>query len=377
MQAVPGMLFDSSVRKEVARSFAGTLVVILTIVLTMMLIRTLGLAAVGSVGPQDVILVLGYTALAQLPLMLALSLFIAIIATLTRMYRDSEMIIWLASGVSLLRLVPVLARLAWPAVVAVAVLALLVWPWANRQGTELRGRYEKRSDLSRVAPGQFQTSADGQRVFFIDKDSQAGVVGRNVFVLAQRDGRESITTARAGRIEPDASGARALVLESGSRTDIDPAQAQKSLAQFDTYRITLDERDLGALNEVPPKARSTLELWRDPTARNQGELAWRVGVVMLSMNLVILGVGLAAGNPRRRGSWSLLLALLAFVVYFNLLNLSQAWVNAGRLGLGGALAGIHGAVALGGLALLWWRDRGGAVLGPRLGRSARAKPAAV
>ena len=46
------MLFDSTVRKELARSFGATLVVILTIVLTMMLIRTLGLAANGAVAPQ-------------------------------------------------------------------------------------------------------------------------------------------------------------------------------------------------------------------------------------------------------------------------------------------------------------------------------------
>ena len=39
------MLFDSSLRKELARSFGATLVVLLTIVMTMMLIRTLGQAA--------------------------------------------------------------------------------------------------------------------------------------------------------------------------------------------------------------------------------------------------------------------------------------------------------------------------------------------
>ncbi len=103
------MLFDSTLRRDLARSFGATLVVILTIVLTMMLIRTLGQAAVGRVAPQDVVLLLGYTALGHLPTMLALSLFIAVVATLGRMYRDSEMAIWFASGVGLSRFVrPVL-----------------------------------------------------------------------------------------------------------------------------------------------------------------------------------------------------------------------------------------------------------------------------
>jgi lipopolysaccharide export system permease protein len=67
------MLFDSTLRRDLARSFGATLVVILTIVLTMMLIRTLGQAAGGRVAPQDVVLLLGFIALGQLPTMLALS----------------------------------------------------------------------------------------------------------------------------------------------------------------------------------------------------------------------------------------------------------------------------------------------------------------
>src|ERR1700712_3524647 len=38
----PTMLFDSTLRRDLARTFGATLVVIITIVLTMMLIRTLG-----------------------------------------------------------------------------------------------------------------------------------------------------------------------------------------------------------------------------------------------------------------------------------------------------------------------------------------------
>ena len=55
------MLFDSSIRKELARSFGATLVVLVTVVMTMMLIRTLGQASRGNVSPSDVMLVMGFT----------------------------------------------------------------------------------------------------------------------------------------------------------------------------------------------------------------------------------------------------------------------------------------------------------------------------
>jgi lipopolysaccharide export system permease protein len=137
------MIFDSSIRKELARSFGATLVVLVTIVMTIMLIRTLGQAARGSLNPADILLVMGYTVLGHLPTILTLSLFIAIVATLSRMYRDSEMAIWFASGRGLAGFVRPLLRFAWPVLVVIAVLALLVWPWANQQTQELRDRYEK------------------------------------------------------------------------------------------------------------------------------------------------------------------------------------------------------------------------------------------
>ena len=72
------MLFHSSLRKELSRSFGATLVVLVTIVMTMMLIRTLGLASKGSVNPSEVFLVMAYTVLGYMPTILSLSLFVAI-----------------------------------------------------------------------------------------------------------------------------------------------------------------------------------------------------------------------------------------------------------------------------------------------------------
>ena len=48
------MLFHSSIRKELARSFGATLIVLVTIVMTMMLIRTLGQASNGTVNPAEI-----------------------------------------------------------------------------------------------------------------------------------------------------------------------------------------------------------------------------------------------------------------------------------------------------------------------------------
>ena len=351
------MLFDSTLRRDLARSFGATLVVVLTIVLTITLIRTLGFAAGGKVSPQDVVLLLGFTALGYLPTILSLSLFIAAVATLTRMYRDSEMTIWFVSGAGLSRFVRPVLRMSWPVLLVILLLALWVWPWVNQRGVELKDRYERRSDLSRVAAGQFQSSADGRRVFFIERDTGDERIGRNVFVLTQQGDTEAVTTARAGRIEFDGED-RFILLERGQRNEENLETGERTLARFESYRALVGEKLPNAIANLPPTARSTLELLRAPTRAFQGELAWRIGLVLGAANLLLLAIGLAATNPRRASSWNLLLALLAFVVYFNLINLSQAWIAASKAGMGTMLVAVHGGMFLLALALLWWRDHG-------------------
>jgi lipopolysaccharide export system permease protein len=373
------MLFDSSVRKELARTFGATLVVILTIVLTMFLIRTIGQAASGAVAPRDVVLLLGYIALGHLPTMLALSLFVAVVLSLGRMYRDSEMSIWFASGVGLARFVKPVLRTVWPVLVVVGLLLLFAWPWGNRNSLELRERYQQRSDLSRVAPGVFQTSSDGRRVFFVERDTRETgdtTVARNVFILNRLDHSESVTSARSGRLEPSA-GDHYLVLERGQRNEANLRTGEHTLSSFDSYRVLASERAVREAEARPPRATGTLDLIRNPSPRHQGELAWRLGLLLGAANLVLLGIGLAATNPRRASNWNLLFALLAFAVYYNLVNLTQAWVAGERVSLAGVLLSVHGSTFVLALALLWWRDHAAVMRRPWLRHGAGAAAAAA
>src|SRR3569832_1168625 len=153
------MLFHSSLRKELARSFGATLVVLVTFVMTMTLVRTLSLASRGSVSPEDILMVMGYTVIGYMPPLLTLSLFIAIVGTLSRMYRDSETVIWFAAGRGLSAFLGPLFRFAWPFLLVVSVLALVIWPWVIGQTQELKDGFGKRGDLERIEPGQNQKTA--------------------------------------------------------------------------------------------------------------------------------------------------------------------------------------------------------------------------
>lgn len=337
------MLFHSSLRKELSRSFGATLIVLVTVVMTMTLIRTLGLASRGSFNPSDVFLVMGYTVLAYTPTLLTLGLFIAVISTLSRMYRDSEMVIWLSSGQGLFAVVRPLLRFAWPVFAVVAGLALLILPWTNLRIEELKNQYEQRGDLERVEPGQFQESADGTRVFFIEKDVSGAQAGANVFIATTEKGKETVTSARSGRIENLPTG-RFLMLNNGQRLERTLDSPDIKISEFEQYGAQIGQDALEAMNYVPVGTRTTAELLENLTPVHWAELSWRLGLILISFNFVIIGVSVSSVNPRVGRSANLVFALFTFVFYYNLLSLGQNLIATGKINFVQLMLGLHGGI---------------------------------
>ncbi len=344
------MLFHSSIRKELARSFGATLVVLVTVVMTMTLIRLVGDASRGTFDPTDVMIIMGYTVLSDMPTILSLSLLLAVLGVLTRMFRDSEMVIWFGSGQGLTTVLNPLCRFAWPILVVIVVLAFLILPWAFGRIEDLRDKYEKRGDIARIEPGQFQESSNGERVFFVEKDAQGRQTGNNVFIATNEQGKETITSARSGKVEiigPD----KFLVLEAGQRLEKTSGKPDVSISTFDRYGARVGADDQSARSYVPSSSISTLILLQQPTARHLAELSWRLGLGLAAFNFVLIGIAAAGVNPRVGRAANLGFAFMAFVIYFNLLVLGKNWIETAQIGFVPFVLALHGGACA--LALLW------------------------
>ena len=345
------MLFHSSIRKEMARSFGATVIVLATIVMTVLLIRTLGLASRGSVDPTEVMMVLSYTVLGHAPTILTLSLFISIVGTLSRMYRDSEMVIWFSSGRGLGSFVRPLLRFVWPILLVIASLALFAWPWAHQQSQSLRDRFAQRSDLERVTPGQFQESAGGNRVFFIDKDAVSGKTAGEVFIAATEKGKQTVTSARAGKIEYVGAD-RFLFLSNGQRLEKAIDNSSLKLSEFGQYGVLIEEKARDIARAVAPKALSTRTLIAGRTPAFLGELSWRIGLALAACNFVLIGLVVSVANPRIGRNGNLIFSLFTFILYYNLVSLGSARIALGSSDFWRFLISLHGGVLIATLLLL-------------------------
>jgi lipopolysaccharide export system permease protein len=305
------------------------------------------------------------------------------------MHSDSEMVIWNASGRGLTGFISPLVGFAWPICVAIAVLALVVWPWSNEQAQNMRTKFEQRSDLDRVTPGTFQESANGSRVFFIDKQddkpadsksakgkkqnpSASGAIKvdgndklsaemeqfsnsrSNIFISTVSNGKESVTTANAGRIE-SRDGSQYLLLNSGQRAEIDSKTGQIKVSEFEEYGNLIKSAKLTPFEGGPSKAMSSYALLANRTNGNMGELAWRLGLAFAAVNFIILGAAIANGNPRAGRGASFAFALLAFMFYYNLINLSQSWIASGQFRFTALILAMHGGIFV--VSALWLAKR--------------------
>jgi lipopolysaccharide export system permease protein len=298
---------------------------------------------------------LGFAALNYLPVLLSLTLFISILLSLSRVYRDSEMAIWFSSGVPLTAWMKPVLRFAFPVVIAIAVLALLLSPWALTKRAEFQQRMDQRDDVARVTPGAFNESSRGDRVFFVesvpDADGQDRV--KNIFINSMQHGRLGVIAAAQGHTEVADNGDKFIVLTNGRRYEGMAGSAEYRVMEFDSYAMRIETLE-SAGEEKTAKSLSTWELLQAPTNLNKGELLWRIGIPISALMLALLAIPLSFVNPRAGRANNLIFALLTFMIYSNLLSVSQAWVAQGRLSFSLGIWAVH-ALMLIVLLLLFWK----------------------
>ncbi|MBI1942420.1 MAG: LPS export ABC transporter permease LptF [Betaproteobacteria bacterium] len=327
------MIFLRSLLREFANLAVAVFLSLFLIALTTRLIRLLGQAAGGKIPSDAVVAFLGFSALSVLPVLLSLTLFITILLALTRSWRDSEMLIWFNSGLSLAYWTRPALIFAAPLVFVIALLSLVISPWAAQMGEQYRSRVDARDDISRVEPGAFGESRSRERVFFVESIAGDRSTVQNVFVNSIQHRRTGVMMSERGFTEYAPNGDRFLVLGGGRRYEGTPGQADFRLMEFERYatRIQTKEGDEPAATH---KSLSTLALIANPTRVNLGELLWRVGVPLSALILALLAIPLSFVNPRAGRSVNLMFALFAYMVYSNLLSVSQARVAQGKFAFG-------------------------------------------
>jgi lipopolysaccharide export system permease protein len=335
------MIFRRALQREFAQTAAAVFVALFAILISTVLIRLLGQAAGGRVPADAVAALIGFGALAQLPTVLTLTLFIAILVSLSRSYRDSEMVVWFASGVPLTAWIAPVLMCAVPLVIVVGAGSLWLSPWSQLKSAEYRERLDSRDDTHRVAPGIFRESSGAQRVFFVEVGAGEDGRVRNVFVSEQtRSGDLVVIVSAEGYLRSDEEGRRFVVLDKGRRYDGKPGTPEYRVMEFERYEVLIEQKQ-AITQQARIRALPTEVLLAAQDKRSLGELVGRFGMPVVALLLALMAIPLSFVNPRAGRANNMLVALLVYLLYSNAISVFQSWVSQDKLGFVAGLVLPH------------------------------------
>jgi lipopolysaccharide export system permease protein len=162
--------------------------------------------------------------------------------------------------------------------------------------------------------------------------------------------------SETGTTEAAANGDEFLVLLRGRRYEGTPGKPDYKDMQFDRYGVRIESAPPVFTSDDSMKIRSTLELIALKTPRALGELVWRAGLPLSVICLALLAVPLSFVNPRAGRSANLMIALLVYFSYSNMLTLVQNYTSQGRLSFGISWWLVHVIVFVIAITMIVWRN---------------------
>ena len=332
-------------RELFVTSVAVTLVLFL-IFLSSWFVRLLGQVTSGGLRAELLIWLLSLKSVDAMVMLLPLAFYLAVLLTLGRLYKDSEMTAMLACGVSPLKVFAVVFWTGAGFSLLVAAISLYFAPAAQAQRFQIQAQLEAESGLEAVAAGQFRELAEGQVVFYAERLSDDGRTMENVFIQGRRDGvLNLVSAAEAFRVDDGNGGAQYLVLKNGYRYEGEPGDANFQVTRFVEHGVRIEE-DETVLTVDARAARPSWLLWQSPSLKDQAELQWRLSMPLTTVLLGALAVFLSRTNPRQGRYARFFVGVLAYVVYSNLLSVARAWLEKGAVPAYVGMWWLHGALAL-------------------------------
>lgn len=325
-----GAILNRYLLRESAGAWIAVTLILLTIMLSTRFARFLAMAAAGKLPKELLLQVVGLSSLQYLMVLIPVSLLLAIMLSLGRLYKDQEMTAMTACGISSAQFYRPFILLALILAGLAAALSFQAGPWAGRRADYLIQDARWLVQFNPFEPGQFREVAGGRGVFYTDKVNDTGEQLGIVFAQIRERAGTSVVTARQGRQSIGASGERALELQDGFRYIGEPGRADYDVVRFGSFTTRMQPPEFMYKSDTR-KLRSTSELVGSADPADLAELHFRLAAPISVFLLALMAVPLSHLAPRQGRYGKLVAGIVVYLIYSNLLGLGQAWIAKGMV----------------------------------------------
>ncbi|MEL7400256.1 MAG: LPS export ABC transporter permease LptF, partial [Pseudomonadota bacterium] len=286
-----------------------------------------------------------------------LALFISILLTYGRLYAESEMTVLTATGFTNQKLLGYTMIPALGLTLIVASFTLVVSPWGAQKMEELYKKQSQLTEFELLAPGRFQSTEKGSRVTYAESLSGDKSEMRRVFIA---DGDTLLVAQRGTQYVSDDTGSRFLELHNGRRYDLAAGELDIQSLDFNLYGVKIaDEPE--ERRKLRKEAVPTLDLIGSDDSKHQGQLRWRISLILMVPIVTLIAFPLSKVNPRQGKFAKLFPAIVLFMLYISLIIGLVGMIEKGKIHPDGPIWVLHLVYLAIGVGLLtvpeWLRRR--------------------
>ena len=325
------MLYQNKLKNELFFNSLSTILILSGIVVAQRGVVVFRLASKGIIPNDSILTILVFSLLKYLPILLTLTLFLTILLTLSRWFRDSEMMIWFSSGLGLTSFIRPILFFSLPIILLIGFLSLYLSPWATQKSEEYKAGLKNRDELATISPGSFKESKSKERVFYVEGFGDLGSKVKNVFVQSEQNGKLGIIVSNEGSRVSTNTDDEYIVLKKGKRYEVNHENNHFTEIKFSDYGFLVEKKLPPIIDVNQVEAMPTLLLLMKKGNREIAEFVWRVSLPISGIVLIILAIPLSFINPRSGRSVNIIIAIMIFAIYNNLMGVTQSYINLGKL----------------------------------------------
>jgi len=281
---------------------------------------------------------IGFNMLRDIPIIITLSLFLSIIISISQLYKNSEAIVMNSIGLGERDFINFIKPIVILTFIFVFWLTIFAVPWAKEQKSLAESQTVNASEFFFITEGRFESFKNGEIMFYASESSIIDVDGEQnmeeIFIYSASNGSPIIVLASEAKKYTDIQSKSVyLRLKDGVRYEGLPGNKNINIMNFDLYDFEIVsgevKKSLSNFSEIEEMTSINL-LGQDSLLAN-AEMQWRFSQPISILLLSVFGVFLGKSSPRTGKGINLIIGIVVFMLYNNSLIVAKSSIEMGQL----------------------------------------------
>tara|TARA_B110000238_G_scaffold136192_1_gene146761 strand:+ start:300 stop:1439 length:1140 start_codon:yes stop_codon:yes gene_type:complete len=280
----------------------------------------------------------GFNMLRDIPIILTLSFFLSIIITISQFYKNSEAVVMNSIGLGDKGFINIIQPIVIFLFLIVFFLTIFVVPWAKQHKSLAEDETINASEFSFISEGKFESFKDGEIVFYASDSSKLDSAGEQnmeeIFIYSSDNENPIIVFASEAKKYIDIkTKSTYLRLKDGVRYEGLPSNNNIKILDFEAYDLEIVSGEVikSISNFSKIEEKNSVDLLVEGGLLANAEMQWRFSQPISILILSVFGVFLGKSSPRSGKGVNLIIGLVVFMLYNNGLLLAKTSIENGQL----------------------------------------------